>query len=458
MKELEHALKRVHIDGVPLTRHQHHVAAELAGWTKSAELGIQISIATVATATKRSVSSVRAAVSSLEAAGVIRRELPERGSKHQTHLFFFDAAIQEAAEKSRPFHGAPVHFKTTEKAKICRPERSQVVDSIEENDKRARQILATPKFGGYIQLDTPPRETGTSMGASPARDESLAALSSPPAPLGGGGACSALEVDRFLKFLAKNEILNLETWCQRRKKSDNQRGGVFNRRDFKTSGSRQIGQIENHLKWVRDQKLEVTMRAKGRLLLVDDLDLEGVDAAEKMGFEGIVIETSPGNFQLLIVANLEEPSHIRQAQRQLALELGGDPGALAAGQLHRLPGSANNKNGNEFITRLNREINGRAFLVFDLVDFIETPSDHNKKHFNSGEEKGPSEREMSLACSMARKSHSHQQIFDAVFAIATARNRQGSIHDYSNRTAKNAIEHIATHSVSTVLRQTIGKR
>jgi hypothetical protein len=110
--------------------------------------------------------------------------------------------------------------------------------------------------------------------------------------------------------------------------------------------------------------VEVCMRVTGAdhpLLLVDDLDLCATNRlADMLGRCGLaVVETSPGNFQVSVLA--DRPLNADQraaAQRALARRLGGDPAAIGGAQLRRIPGSVNAKPalGDLFVSRLHGEV------------------------------------------------------------------------------------------------------
>ncbi len=80
-------------------------------------------------------------------------------------------------------------------------------------------------------------------------------------------------------------------------------------------------------------------------ILVDDLDADGIQwVAARWRGPGAVLETSPGNFQAVLI--LSEPLG-REDRKSITDQLvdlaGGDKGARGSQQLHRLPGSVNYK-------------------------------------------------------------------------------------------------------------------
>ncbi len=85
-----------------------------------------------------------------------------------------------------------------------------------------------------------------------------------------------------------------------------------------------------------------------RLLLVDDLELHFLEELAN-DYPGPIagIETSPGNYQALLIAPRFPrgllSNEVLRIQKSLAADYLGDKGAVAAGQLHRFAGSPNYK-------------------------------------------------------------------------------------------------------------------
>lgn len=82
-----------------------------------------------------------------------------------------------------------------------------------------------------------------------------------------------------------------------------------------------------------------------RHVLVDDLDADGLALLQATHRAAAVVETSPGCHQAWVTLSPGPvpPSLATAVARQLARNLGGDPGAASAGQVGRLPGLANRK-------------------------------------------------------------------------------------------------------------------
>jgi hypothetical protein len=108
-----------------------------------------------------------------------------------------------------------------------------------------------------------------------------------------------------------------------------------------------------------DLQVRESCRAGYQVLLVDDLDDLGArDVTEWWPGASALLETSPGNYQTLLVSPepLDRGGALISAQA-LARRFGGDSGAAQPGQLHRFPGSSNFKPaclhaGGAFETRL----------------------------------------------------------------------------------------------------------
>ncbi len=86
-------------------------------------------------------------------------------------------------------------------------------------------------------------------------------------------------------------------------------------------------------------------RGGAKSILVDDLDADGVQrVAARWRGPGAILETSPSNFQAVLI--LSEPLG-REDRKSITDQLvglaGGDKGAKGSQQLHRLPGSVNYK-------------------------------------------------------------------------------------------------------------------
>ncbi len=126
-------------------------------------------------------------------------------------------------------------------------------------------------------------------------------------------------------------------------------------------------------------------RAGARTLLVDDLDDANIDLLLTWWTGPMaLIETSAMNFQaLLITQDGLQPSEQLLALRALARKFGADEGAAQPCQLHRFPGSLNNKRaavveGNPFTTRLIKLIGGEGNGVEQVQELLSVQDLANK--------------------------------------------------------------------------------
>ncbi len=109
-------------------------------------------------------------------------------------------------------------------------------------------------------------------------------------------------------------------------------------------------------------------RADGarKSLFIDDLNSDRLsDLLAWWGGSSIVLETSRGNHQCLLIASSLLPHPRLELTRKIVIKFGGDSAAVSTGQLHRLPGSKNNKpaclaSGGPFITKLSGINYGQA--------------------------------------------------------------------------------------------------
>lgn len=132
---------------------------------------------------------------------------------------------------------------------------------------------------------------------------------------------------------------------------------------------RYVKQLQNSLKRdgkIADLHIKESPGGKGeqkyhRVLLVDDLELHFLEKLAS-DYPGPIagIETSPGNYQALLISPRSPrglfASEVLQIQKSLAIDYCGDGGAVAAGQFHRFAGSPNYKNcangASPFFTRI----------------------------------------------------------------------------------------------------------
>ena len=96
-----------------------------------------------------------------------------------------------------------------------------------------------------------------------------------------------------------------------------------------------------------EAELHMRMSSQTRdVVMLDDLSEARVIEIRRRGLWRVVLETSPENFQVLMLLPVSVGADARQAaQASLASFLGGDLGSVAADKWHRLPGSKNNKMG-----------------------------------------------------------------------------------------------------------------
>lgn len=105
MKQLEHVLKRVRVDGKILTERQYAVARAVAERTIDADCGVQLAITQIMAGSFKQRSTVKTALRELASIGVITRNKPAGDARHATHIFRFDQVLIDQAEKSRPYLG-----------------------------------------------------------------------------------------------------------------------------------------------------------------------------------------------------------------------------------------------------------------------------------------------------------------------------------------------------------------
>lgn len=196
----------------------------------------------------------------------------------------------------------------------------------------------------------------------------------PPAPPGGRAVLhnpqgteimnekNFKEAGEFFNWLGRNGVLSARLAAQVRKKSDGQRGApmglgqpgkpVAEGPPVRTAAAAHLAQsLLARLQKMGKSRLELvtaaarTPQGLSKSILIDDLDEGGVRLLKtKWRGPGAILETSPGNFQAILI--LPEP--MGKAERksitdQLVAVLGADDGATSDGQFHRLPGSVNYK-------------------------------------------------------------------------------------------------------------------
>lgn len=202
-----------------------------------------------------------------------------------------------------------------------------------------------------------------------------------------------------------------------------------------------FGELSHQVQRAAVGRFEITMQSSG-LILIDDLTENNLAAFLASGLESVVIETSPKNFQALLATRPGwSVDQIRNAQRALAARFGGDGNATAARQLHRLPGSLNQKNGGLFVTRLHTMQTG------DLIEPVDTQltaaassSGQSAQHRStSGCDITPSGSDFGRACQLISAGASHDVVVAEIARRATERSRRGDHLVYAQRTVQNAV-------------------
>lgn len=454
MKQLEHVLKRVRVDGDPLTERQYAVARAVAERTVDADRGAQLAITQIMAGSFKQRSTVKTALRELVSIGVIRRSRPAGDARHATHIFRFSQLLIDQAEKSRPYLGPDLEFHTAQIAEAKTRDKNAIFCGEKSLGTRMNphkysiadgQLSAGQELTGNCKVFHTPPPLPSPL--PPTFGACFPHPVFPCAPLqGGGGVCSGAlkESDfedfglfQFFEFLTQRGANQIEVAFQRRKK-DGTRGGTFGRR---MAGN--LDELRESVGWAASQKFELTMRARG-VLLVDDLDGAGVGLVKQSGLAACVIETSVGNFQSLFVAPRDWSSdRIRGAQKALRARFGGDPGATSAGQLHRLPGSLNQKSGASFVTRLVHTQNGLDALEPTQAELA--AADQSKPIDNTsgdsparGRDESPSGQEFVECLRLYRSGWSVDQVEAQVLSMARARNRPGNQQYYARRTAERA--------------------
>ncbi|WP_431273276.1 DNA-primase RepB domain-containing protein [Variovorax ureilyticus] len=277
--------------------------------------------------------------------------------------------------------------------------------------------------------------------SDPARESMLVANEVPLDP----SHLKDLGLGEFGNFLDSSGIEKLMIVCQRRK-IDGTRGGIFRR-----GMAQAFSDIEDAILWAASQyaygsgatcRIEV-LCSSPRLLLVDDVLLSSVEAyCKKMNLRAVVLETSPGNYQALFVAPIGftdlQCANARRsltaaflAERDLAMNIkGADPNAVGRGQLHRLPGSFNCKNGPDgqpglFITRLAAVFEGNELSEALFPEGSEKLAPREpRSSANSDEAVDDSRVDFRNACSMVRRGLPPSAIQAAIYQSATRPDRR----------------------------------
>ena len=184
----------------------------------------------------------------------------------------------------------------------------------------------------------------------------------------------------------------------------------------------------------------------------------------------LVIETSPGNCQLRILADRPmTPAERTQAQRVLRLHLGGDGGSISGGKWGRLAGYVNQKPGKTgWWTRLlcldlAPQPVSAALLLAQAQALAPTPAffpreggegvrPHGSCSVGRGQSDGPatapggSHDDFRFACDQIRSWTDQQTIISAITAAAMSRGKrrnESGCREYAERTVRNAASRVA---------------
>lgn len=124
------------------------------------------------------------------------------------------------------------------------------------------------------------------------------------------------------------------------------RGGVFSPCGLAAEVSERdvVQAAASAVQWSAPKRAELTFQLCSKthpVLLLDDITAAGLTS---LPWPGAVVETSPGNFQVTLVADRPLSAQDRLlAQHGLQRHTNADKGAVSASQLRRMPGSVNGK-------------------------------------------------------------------------------------------------------------------
>ncbi len=483
MKELEHVLQRVRIrgaDGIErkLKESIYAVMRVLADATdrNAPELGCQISIQELCRRSRKERSTVWEALAGARRLKLLTRHDPGNGARYATFINLISIRLVEASQKSRPYLGSIIVFDEPPSAPRTPSKNAELkTDKLSKTQEICAsqpvldvQNLDFQILDGEHVLNTPPRLTaGAGIAAGDGDGDgdvaagggvsaSAASLLSPcTASAGGCGVrefavftdsnfsnFDFLDLETFSDFLVQQNVGVVTTFCQRRKKKDGKRGGVF----FK-SQPENYDDLKYQIERAAYEKFEMTMNAD-RLLLVDDLTEKTLELFVKHCFTSIVIETSLGNFQALLSTGQGwTDAQVRSTQRALAKQFGGDGNATAAMQPHRLPGSLNLKNGGKWVTRLHSILGGRLIEPIEVADEYQSQklvvSQQVGHRSLNGRDNTPSGLDFGRACQLLLAGQSVGTVEAEIEKRAADRGRHGDHFEYSKRTIRAAISRLA---------------
>ncbi len=470
MKELEHVLQRVRVrlPGGRETKLRERVYAVLrvlaaATLSGAPERGCQLSIEEISKRSFKQRSTVLAALSEARQLGLLTRHSPASGAAWPTHINIFSIRLVEAAQKSRPFLGPPIIFDGLDTPTENTPKnaagetqkmrKSEVLQGFQEvsgvqlldvqyldpevifKHPPAPAYLLLPDFGAAVPptIPAPPARGagGDSASLSPfsgGRPKRFCLL---PAVFG--------ELEVFSNFLEKNNVGLVDTHFQRRKK-EGIRGGKYMQRQPQS-----FHELAKIVEQAAAEKVEVAFCATN-LILIDDLTESNLIDLEKEGFEMAIIETSGGNFQaLLVIGPGWTLGQKRDTQRALAARFGGDGGAVAAGQPHRLPGSLNLKNGGCWVTKLCVVQTGKVIEPAAQIDEPAKKATPIPANFlATGRDVSPSGRDFGRACQLLAGGAPPAQVEAEISARASARSKPGRPEIYAAITVKAALARLSS--------------
>ena len=186
-------------------------------------------------------------------------------------------------------------------------------------------------------------------------------------------------------------------------------------------------------------------------ILIDDLTADAIEKVRRTHPPGIVVETSPGNFQAWIRVQRAVRTGARTAiARTLMQTYGGDPGGVGGDQFGRMPGTTNQK----------PERRGPKHAPFaqlrhagpEVVNVIIPDDDSTTRappEAAGGRTPNPtgvdqSARDFALACRLIEVGRHDDEIAAAIVAIrAQLGSAKAHRADYIDRTIRAARRHLA---------------
>lgn len=184
-------------------------------------------------------------------------------------------------------------------------------------------------------------------------------------------------------------------------------------------------------------------------ILVDDLTAEALEKVKGRHPPGIVVETSPGSFQVWVCIQMPVRVEIRTSiARRLAQTYRADPGAVGGHQFGRCPGTTNQKpnrrrpDGRAPFAALRHTSDANAAVEIPAADTHPTT-----RQPAVAMEKDPtarigdqSRRDFAIACRLVELNRADDEIAAAIQAARLDRKAQRV--DYLERTIRAARQHI----------------